>query len=285
MDCGRESLDGPNHNFLARGLLRESQATRAAESSPLIFLPFQPLFQRSGYCLSTLEPFAAQTSAPRYRRSPSSLLFRHHTSIFRRSPPESREGHLQEAARTGSQSPKSLLSSLPFIDGSSSLSLRLNYGALPWRRREQKQLAGIGDLGSGILDPGSGIRDPESGLPALWPAGGGSSSWSLRGVAAGSGAGGAGRRGLRSGGRSVGGSSVLEPPHPPASPQPRPDPSLRPVRRGPAAAPARGQAEARDVGRRRGQGRADRRWQRGQRRRPLGVAAVRVLASHPSPPR
>lgn len=192
MDCGRESLDGPSHNFLARGLLRESQATRAAESSPLIFLPFQPLFQRSGYCLSTLEPFAAQTSAPRYRRSPSSLLFRHHTSIFRRSPPESREGHLQEAARTGSQSPKSLLSSLPFIDGSSSLSLRLNYGALPWRRREQKQLAGIGDLGSGILDPGSGIRNPAyplSGRRAEAAPAGASGGWPQGAVRAGQGGG------------------------------------------------------------------------------------------------
>lgn len=52
---------------------------------------------------------------------------------------------------------------------------------------------------------------------------------------------------------------------------------------GPAAAPARGQAEARDVGRRRGQGRADGRWQRGQRRGPLRVAAVRALPSHPAP--
>lgn len=65
---------------------------------------------------------------------------------------------------------------------------------------------------------------------------------------------GRGGRGLRGGGRGVGGSSLLESPPPPAGPQPRPGPSLRPVllvrrrrRRGDRL--------------RRGQGRADGRWQ------------------------
>lgn len=95
----------------------------------------------------------------------------------------------------------------------------------------------------------------------------------------GSGAAGAGRAGpaqRRAERRWVFGSRAASSPGWSSAP-PRPLPPACAAGSGGGGA-ARGQAEALDVGRRRGQGRADGRWQRGQRRGPLGVAAVRAVA-------
>lgn len=161
------------------------------------------------------------------------MTHRVHTSIFHSCPPESREGHLQEAAWIDSQSSTSLLYSLPFRERASSWSLRLTVPPCPGAVGRQSQLVGIWDRGSGIRHLASGIRDPGSGIQPLapQPACGGSSCQRLSG-GRGSRAGGAGRAGpVVEGGAWVGLQplSRLFSPHPPPlvrSPAPAPPSGL-----------------------------------------------------------
>lgn len=144
------------------------------------------------------------------------------------------------------------------------------YATLPWSRREPERSW----RGSGTEDPGSGIRLTGSLARTLRqllpePQGGGCGERCSRGREGGACARWAERR-------WVFGSRAASSPGWSSAP-PRPLPPACAAGSGGGGA-ARGQAEALDVGRRRGQGRADGRWQRGQRGGPLGVAAVRAVA-------
>lgn len=238
--CGvRESLNGLNGNFFTRGLPRRLALNQVPCS---VFFP-----QSSGYC-----PSAAQKSGGDTQGPCSLLLSGNQTSIFHRSDIPHRQ-----KAREGA--PRVLSPCCP--SGLFLMAPPPSPRDLPRRPSREPSAAG-GDPGSGSPRSPARRRGSAHGhRRGAWGAGR-AGAWA----------------GLRRGGRVGGGPSAAESPPPPAGPQPRPSPSLRPVR---LVRRRRRRGDRRRRGTRGGAagraGRADGRWQRGQRRGPLRVAAVRAL--------